>query len=121
MGLTFVNVPNNEGVGSLYRETSRGVNLPTELRIRHRDITDSRTKRAARESTITVNRWAALTDGTIAIVASFSKTVRCIKDATITDAHLLLLVDIGDQLCNDTDADASALDKRENIYVTQDA
>lgn len=120
-GLTFVKVDNNEGVGTLYREISRGVSVPTELRIRHRPYTDNRTKRPGWESTITVNRWEALADGTIAIVTSSSKTTRSITDTNVSDADILSNVDIMDQLCNGTAADAGALNKRSDIFTLRDA
>lgn len=120
-GLTFVKVDNNEGVGSLYREISRGVSVPTELRIRHRPYVDNRTKRSGWESTITVNRYEALADGTIAIVTTASKTTRSLTDANVSDADILSGVDIVDQLCNGTAADASALNKRSDIFTLRDS
>jgi hypothetical protein len=118
--LSFVAVSPDEGGASVYRETSRGVSTPTELIIRQQEVIESRTKRPAYQTSATVNRWDALADGTIAIVESSTLTVRTIKDTTVSDAELLLGVQILIQLLTGTGADASALDKSSAILITRD-
>jgi hypothetical protein len=57
--------------GSLRRETSRGVTLPSELTIRHQDYIDSSTKKAGKRSVVRIDRTVAGTDGTPIIVSAY--------------------------------------------------
>lgn len=118
-GLSFVNV-SNDADKSVFRETSRGATLPTEIIIRHSAITESRTKRPAHQAAVTVNRYDALTDGTIAIVESTTMTSRVLQDPSVSDAEILQGVELLVALMTGTSADAAALNKRSAIFVTHD-
>jgi len=118
-GLSFVNVVSDQS-GSVFRETSRGPNTPTELVIKHSQVTDSRTKRPATQSAVTVNRYDTLADGTIAIVETAYMVVRVVQDSTVSDAEILIGVELLVALLTGTGADAAALNKRSAIFVTRD-
>lgn len=74
--------------GSLRRETSRGVNLPTELRIKHQDYVDSATKVPGKRSLVRFDRFVALSSGVIAPV-SFYCVCTVPKDTGVTSADVL--------------------------------
>jgi hypothetical protein len=118
-GLAFVNVVSDEA-GSKFRETSRGASMPTEIIIKHSQVVDSRTKRPATQSAVTVNRYDALADGSIAIVETAYMVVRTVLDSTVSDAEILLGVELLVALLTGTGADANALNKRSAIFVTRD-
>jgi len=118
-GLSFVNVSNDEA-RSVYRETSRGPTKPTEIIVRHSSVTDNRTKRPAIQSTVTIDRYDALTDGTIAVVETAYLTSRVLTDDTVSEAEILLGVELMIALLTGTGADAAALNKRSAIFVTRD-
>jgi hypothetical protein len=118
-GLTFVNV-SNDADKSLFRETSRGATLPTEIVIRNVEITESKTKRPAHQTSVTVNRYEAATDGEIIPVVAAAFTVRTIQDAVVVSGDILNPVELIIALLTGTAADAAALDKRSAIFVTHD-
>lgn len=79
--------------GSLYRDTSLGVNLKREVTIRHAAYVDSKTKRPGRRSVCRYDRYVEMSDGTIAPV-SCMVILMVPEDANVTtaiveDVHLI--------------------------------
>lgn len=70
--------------GSVRRDVSRGVNLPYYLRIRHQDVTDTKTKRLSRQSQIQVERHELSSDGVTILPFTATLTLRYPKDTGIT-------------------------------------
>lgn len=118
--LAFVAVSPDEGGASVYRETSRGVSTPTEITIRQQEIVESRTKKPAYQTSITVSRWDSMADSSIGIVESATLTVRTIKDTGVSDAEATLPTEILIQLLTGTGADANALAKASAIILSRD-
>lgn len=117
-GLTFVK-QYGDLEGSKYHEYSRGAATPTELLIRHSAVTDSRTKRPAQQSAITVNRYEALTDGTIAVVSTVTMTSRSLLDKVLTAGMITGGIETLVALVTDTAANAAALNMMDDIFVNK--
>lgn len=120
-GLTYVKVTDTDSSGaSVFRETSRGVTKPTEILIRNTEVTESRSKKPAFQTSMTFNRYDELEDGSIAAVISTTLTNRVIKDPGVIDAAVLLQMEHMIQLLTGTSADPNAQNKRSAIYVTRE-
>lgn len=119
-GLSFVKVSANDNGLSLWRETSRGPTKPTELMIRNAVVKDNRSKRPAYQTTVTVDRYDELADGSIAVVETAYLTSRILQDTTVDSAEILIGPEVIVQLLTGTAADGSALDKRSAIFVTRE-
>ena len=55
----------SDKTGSLRREISRGVSIPTELLIKHDDYVDSKTKVPGKRSLVRLDYYMTMTDGVI--------------------------------------------------------
>jgi len=80
--LTFNQIYSDKS-GSLRRETSRGVNLPTELLIKHQDYIDSVTKVAGRRTLVRFDYYMTMTDGVIRPVSLYT-VLAAPKDPLVT-------------------------------------
>lgn len=80
--------------GSLFRDVSRGVNLPREITIRHQDYTDSKTKKVGRRTVLRMDRYVELTDGTIAPVSGMF-VLMVPKDANVVAGDISDVVLLG--------------------------
>jgi hypothetical protein len=103
-------------LGSERRETSRGVNLPEILTIRHQDYVDSGTKIPGVRSNVKIDRYVSLTNGRIVPVTA-SLTVTVPADALITSADVLAAVERIAQLIQEDD---SGLDLADEIFVNKE-
>jgi hypothetical protein len=119
-GLTFTCVSADEGGASIYRETSRGVATPTELKITQSQAVDNLSKRPVYITSVTVTRYDALADGSIARASVCTVTNRTHIDTSVSDAEALLPAEVCVQLLTGTGADANALAKASSLFITRD-
>jgi hypothetical protein len=99
---------------SLRRETSRGANLPTELRISHQDYVDSATKLPGKRSLARFDRTVALSDTvTVGDVSAYIVVARP-NDAAVTATDILAVVQ---HLVSLLQEDDSGLDLMDEIFV----
>jgi hypothetical protein len=113
--LTFALTKSGD-LGSERRETSRGVNLPEILTIRHQDYVDNKTKIPGIRSNVKVDRYVAITSGAIVPVTA-SLTVAVPADVLITSADVLAAVERIAQLIQEDD---SGLDLADEIFVNKE-
>lgn len=99
---------------SLRRESSRGANLPTELKISHQDYTDSATKLPGKRSLVRFDRTVALSDTTTVAPVSAYIVVARPNDAAITGTDILAVVQ---HLITLLQEDDSGLDLMDEIFV----
>lgn len=99
--------------GSERRETSRGVNLPEIMTVKHRDIVDTKTKKSSTQSVLRFDRMLALSDGTIAGPEAHI-VVTCPKDTNVTSADILAVIQ---RLVTVLQEDDSGLDLANEIFV----
>lgn len=102
--------------GSLRRETSRGVNLPTELKIAHQPYTDSATKLPGTRSLARFDRTVELTDGKTAVVSAYL-VVTVPSDTAIVSADVTAVVQHVVSLIQEDD---SGLDLMDEIFVARE-
>jgi hypothetical protein len=81
--------------GSLRRETSRGVNTPTEILIKHQDYVDSATKVAGKRSLVRVDYYMTMTDGVVRPVSLYVVLARpsdpLVTQSIITSVEAMLV------------------------------
>lgn len=106
----------SDKTGSLRRETSRGVNLPTELKIAHQDYVDSATKLPGKRSLARFDRAVELTDGRSAPVSAYI-VVTHPSDAAIEGSDILAVVQ---HLISLLQEDDSGLDLMDEIFVNKE-
>jgi hypothetical protein len=101
---------------SLRREVSRGANVPTELLISHREYVDSKRKLTIRSSTVQIDRYVELADGSIGVVTR-KESVSYPVDSNVTSTDLLAVVQHGVSLNQEDD---SGLDLMDEIFVNRE-
>jgi hypothetical protein len=111
--LSFKQVYSDEK-GSLRRETSRGVNLPEELKIAHQSITDSATKLPSKRSMARFDRYVELTESGLTAPVSAYIVVQRPNDANVESADILAVVQ---RLVTLLQEDDSGLDLMDEIFV----
>lgn len=85
--------------GSVRTETSRGVNLPTEMKIAHAKYTDSKTKLPGNRSLVRFDRTVAGVGGNPVVVSAYvvvmvpEDTAIVAGDITAVVGHILGLLD----------------------------
>jgi hypothetical protein len=102
--------------GSLRTEVSRGVNLPTEMTIKHQDIVDSTTKLATTRSVLRFDRYKAIADGRI-IPCSAYLVVVTPKDVAFESTDVLAVVQ---SIVDTIQEDDSGLDLMDEIFVNKE-
>lgn len=102
--------------GSLRIETSRGLNLPEYMRIKHQGYTDSVTKRRGNQSALIFEYTKALADGTIAVVARATLKVQSLIDPNVGSAEVLAVLE---RVVNTVQEDDSGLDLGDDIFVNK--
>lgn len=103
---------------SLRRDVSRGVNLPTELRISHQEYTDSKTKVKGTRHLVRFDRHVAFSSGVIAPVSAYA-VVAVPGDSAVTSADVLAVAQhLNNVLFASTQT--SGLDLKDEIFVTQE-
>jgi hypothetical protein len=115
--LVFTKAWSDKDSGVLFEERSRGAMLPTKLLIRTQDAIDSATKLPASRTSSRFEYHEALADGTIVPTITATLTVSALKQAVVTTAHILAVVDLHVALMQEDD---SGLDLAEEIYVNKE-
>lgn len=101
--------------GSLRREVSRGVNLPTDLKIAHSEYKDSATKLPGFRSLARFDRSVELSTEEIGVVSAYV-VVTHPNDSAITSSDILAVVQ---HLISLLQEDDSGLDKMSDIFVNK--
>lgn len=115
--LTFKQVYGDK-TESLRREVSRGVNLPTEMRVAHQEYTDSKTKVKGRRSLVRFDRHVALSTGVIAPVSAYA-VVTVPNDTGVVSADILAVIQhINNVLFASTQT--AGLDLKDEVFVSQE-
>jgi hypothetical protein len=115
--LSFKQVSNSE-TGSIRRESSRGVNLPEVLTIRHQSYTDNGTKVPGVRTNVRFERFVAITSGQIVPVVA-SLTVAVPLDTAILSADVTAVIDRMVNLLHGT-TNTSGLELRDEILVNKE-
>lgn len=103
--------------GSLRRDISRGVNLPTEMRVSHQDYVDSKTKVPGRRSLVRFDRFVSFSSGVIAPVSAYA-VVTVPSDVNVTSSDVLAVVqNLNNALFASTQT--AGLDLKDEIFVSQ--
>lgn len=103
---------------SLRREVSRGVNLPTEMRVAHTDYVDSKTKVKGRRHLVRFDRYVALASGAIVPVSAYA-VVTVPSDTAVTSADVTAVTQhLNNALFASTQT--SGLDLHEEVFVSQE-
>lgn len=103
---------------SLRRETSRGVNLPTEMRVAHQDYVDSSTKVPGRRHLVRFDRHVALANGTIVPVSAYA-VVAVPTDSAVGAADVSNVVQcLNNALFASTQT--NGLDLNEEVFVNEE-
>ncbi|DAD49920.1 TPA_asm: coat protein [ssRNA phage ESO001] len=104
--------------GSLRRDVSRGVNLPTEMRVSHQDYVDSKTKVSGKRHLVRFDRFVAFSSGIIAPVSAYA-VVTVPGDVNVVSADVLAVVQhLNNALFASTQT--SGLDLKDEIFVNQE-
>lgn len=82
----------SDKAGSERREVSRGVNLPEVMSVRHVEITDSKTKKLATQSSLRFERHLLSSDLTTVVPVTATLTVRVPKDTGVVSADVLAVI-----------------------------
>lgn len=113
--LTFNLAYSDKAAGSERRETSRGVNLPEVMTVRHQEYTDSATKLKGVRSVLRFDRHLALTDGRIAPVSAYL-VVTAPSDPNVASSDVLAVVE---RIVNTIQEDDTGLDLADEIFVSR--
>lgn len=112
--LTFKQVYSDQKE-SLRRETSRGSNLPTEMRVAHQEYTDSKTKVPGMRHLVRFDRHVSLTNGTIVPVSAYA-VVSVPADTAVVSSDITSVVQcLNNALFASTQT--SGLDLNDEIFV----
>lgn len=115
--LTFNQVYSDKSE-SLRREISRGVNLPTEMRVAHQEYVDSKTKVKGMRHLVRFDRFVTLSTGAIVPVSAYT-VVTVPKDASVVSADVLAVVQhLNNALFASTQT--SGLDLKDELFVNQE-
>jgi hypothetical protein len=110
------NMQYSDKTGSLRREVSRGVNIPTELKIAHQPYVDSTTKLPGTRSVARFDRYQALSDGTIAPVSAYV-VVTSPTDTAVVSSDIQATVQLLIGLLQEDD---SGLNLMSNIFSSKE-
>lgn len=99
------------------RETSRGINLPEILTIRHQDYIDSKTKLPGVRSNVRIDRYVAGTQGIVPV--SISLTMAVPSDALILSSDIQALEARLVNLIHGT-SNTNGLGLSDNIFITKE-
>lgn len=103
--------------GSLRRETSRGLNLPEVMQVKHQLYTDSVTKRPGNQSALIFEYTKALSDGSIAVVARATLKVQSLIDSAVGSTEILAVLE---RVINTIQEDDTGLDLGNEIFVNKE-
>jgi hypothetical protein len=106
----------SDKTGSLRREISRGINLPTELKIAHTDATDSATKLPVKRSLARFDRHVELSDGSTAPVSAYV-VVSHPTDVGVESADITAVVQ---HLISLLQEDDTGLDLMDEIFLNKE-
>lgn len=113
--LSFVQQYSDQS-GSLRREVSRGAALPTTLKISHSPYVDSATKLPGTRSLLRIDRYQAITGGSIVPVSAYVVVTRP-TDVLVTSVEILAALQ---SLIDIMQEDDSGLDLMDEIFVNQE-
>jgi len=111
------NLSYSDKTGSLRTEVSRGVNLPETMQVKHQAFTDSLTGLPGTQSAVIFEYHKALADGRIAPVARATLKVQSLRDANVTSADVLAVVE---RIVNTIQEDDTGLDLADEIFVNKE-
>jgi hypothetical protein len=103
--------------GSVRRETSRGLNLPEIMSVKHQTYTDSVTKRRGNQSALIFEYSKALADGSISVVARATLKVQSLIDSNVGSAEVLAVLE---RVICTIQEDDTGLDLGDNIFVNKE-
>jgi hypothetical protein len=113
--LTFALQYSDKSDGSVRREVSRGVNLPTELKIAHSTYVDSATKLPGKRGVARFDRYIELSTGNVAPVSAYI-VVTHPNDADVTSTDILAVIN---HLVCLLQEDDTGLDLMDEIFVNK--
>jgi hypothetical protein len=114
--LAFASVYSDADKGSLRRETSRGLQLPHLLTIKHREVIDSKTKKPVQQDLVQVDRVMLLSDGSYAPIR-VKLTAEIPVDSGVAGSDVLAAVELIAQIIQEDD---SGLDLADEIFVNKE-
>lgn len=106
----------SDKAGSSRREVSRGVSLPTEMRVAHSDYTDSATKLPGKRSLVRFDRYIELSTGAIAPVSAYI-VVTHPNDPDVLSADILAVVG---HLIQIIASGGTNLDLKDEVFVNKE-
>jgi len=107
----------SDKTGSLRRETSRGLNLPETMQVKHQTYTDSATKRLGNQSALIFEFTKALADGEIAVVARATLKVQSLIDTNVGATEVQAVLE---RIIGVIQEDDSGLDLDDEIFVNKE-
>lgn len=107
----------SDKTGSLRRETSRGLNLPETMQVKHQTYTDSVTKRPGTQSALVFEYTKPLADGTIAVVARATLKVQSLTDTAVGATEIQA---VKERIVAVIQEDDSGLDLADEIFVNKE-
>lgn len=117
--LAFKWVSSEKVLGSLRREISRGVNLPTELKIVHQDYVDSKYKFTGRRHVVRFDRYLALSSGIIAPASIYTVAAIPTDTGVVTADITALCAQLNNFLFAAT-GNTSGLDLCDEAFASQE-
>lgn len=115
-GLVFTQQYSDK-TGSLRRETSRGLNLPETMQVKHQAYIDSATKRPGNQSALIFEYTKALADGTIAVVARATLKVQSLTDTAVGSTEIQAVLE---RVISTIQEDDTGLDLDDEIFVNKE-
>jgi hypothetical protein len=107
----------SDKTGSLRRETSRGLNLPETMQVKHQTYIDSVTKRPGNQSALIFEYTKALADGTIAVVARATLKVQSLTDSAVGATEIQAVLE---RVIGVIQEDDTGLDLDDEIFVNKE-
>ncbi len=107
----------SDKTGSLRRETSRGINLPEIMQIKHQPYKDSATGRPGVQSALIFEYHKATSDGQILPVARATLKVQSLVDSNVGSSEILAVVE---RIVHTIQEDDLGLDLADEIFVNKE-
>lgn len=109
----------SDKTGSLRRNISRGINLPTDLRISHTDAVENATKLQVRRSMVRFDRYVTLSTGVIAPVSMYVVGVLP-KDSGVTATDTAALAAHLQNFLFAAGGNTNGLDLTDNVFDSKE-
>lgn len=114
--LSFVLAAPTADGGSTRRETSRGLQLPTIMTIKHRTVLDSKTKKPVQQDLLQFDYVKLLSDGSYAPVR-VKLTAEIPVDSGVAGSDVLAAIELVSQVIQEDDSGINIPDK---IFVNKE-